>query len=113
MSTVTAIGVTQMGDFIYDRELAALDAQDERDDLIAKIKDEMVARRKAEISDDDIQASLEGCNKGMAQLIRDAIRREDGHLALATLKSMLGGWLEYDCELEAIKSVERTENERF
>lgn len=113
MSTVTAIGVTQLGDFIYDRELAALDAQDERDDLIAKIKDEMVARRKAAMSDDDIQASLEGCNKGMAGLVRDAITREDGYLALATLKVMLGAWLQYDCELEAIKSVERTENERF
>lgn len=113
MSTVTAIGVTQMGDFIYDKELAALDAQDERDELIAKIKDEMVARREAAMSDDDIQAALEGCSKYMAALIRDALKRKDGYLALATLKNMIGGWLEHDCEIEAIKSVERTENELF
>jgi hypothetical protein len=113
MSTVTAIGVTQMGDFIYDRELAALDAQDERDELIAKIKDEMVEKRKAAMSDDDIQASLENCNKGMAQLVRDALQKENGRIALTALQIMLGGWLEYDCEIEAIKSVERTENERF
>jgi hypothetical protein len=65
------------------------------------------------MSDDDIQASLENCNKGMAQLVRDALQKENGRIALTALQIMLGGWLEYDCEIEAIKSVERTENERF
>jgi hypothetical protein len=113
MSTVTAIGVTQLGDFIYDRELAALDAQDERDELIAKIKDEMIARRKAAMSDDDIQASLEHCTKSTAGLIRAAMQKKNQILALDSLEILFDVWLEYDCELEAIKSVERTENERF
>jgi hypothetical protein len=112
MSTVTAIGVTQMGEFIYDKELAALDAQDERDELIAKIKDEMIARRKAEMSDDDIQASLEHCTKSAAGLIRAAMQKKNQILALDSLEILFDVWLAYDCELEAIKSVERTENER-
>jgi hypothetical protein len=108
---VTPIGVTQVGEWLYDKELAELDPQDSRDELIASIKDEMVAKRKAAMSDDDIQAAMESCNKGMAHLIRDAIQREDGHLSLAVLKIMLGGWLEYDAEIEAIKSVESLERE--
>lgn len=113
MSTVTAIGVTQLGEFIYDKELAALEAQDERDELIAKIKDEMIERRKKEMSDDDILASLEFCNKGMAGMVRDALQKENGFIALGALQILFRAWIQYDCELEAIKSVERTENERF
>lgn len=112
MSTVTAIGVTQLGDFIFDRELAALDAQDEREELIAKIKDEMIARRKAEMSDDDIQASLENCPKCVVRLVRAAMQKKNQIIALDALEILFDSWLAYDCELEAIKSVERTENDR-
>lgn len=112
MSTVTAIGVTRLGDFLYDKELAALDAQDERDELIAKIKDEMVEKRKAAMSDDDIQASLENCPKCVVRLVRAAMQKKNQIIALDALEILFDSWLAYDCEIEAIKSVEHTENDR-
>jgi hypothetical protein len=41
------------------------------------------------------------------------MQKKNQILALDSLEILFDVWLEYDCELEAIKSVERTENERF
>jgi hypothetical protein len=108
---VTPIGVTQVGEWLYDKEIAELDPQDSRDELIASIKDEMVAKRKAAMSDDDIQAALENCTARMAGIVRDAMQRKDKSLSLAALEIMFDSWLEYDAEIEAIKSVENLERE--
>jgi hypothetical protein len=49
----------------------------------------------------------------MAGMVRDALQKENGFIALGALQILFRAWIQYDCELEAIKSVERTENERF
>jgi hypothetical protein len=47
----------------------------------------------------------------MAGIVRDAMQRKDKSLSLAALEIMFDSWLEYDAEIEAIKSVESLEQE--
>ena len=63
MSTVTSIGCTQLGEYLYDREQAAADeAQfqfEERARLINARADEINAQRFKSLTDEDMALALE------------------------------------------------------
>ncbi len=63
MSTVTPIGVTRWADFTMDREQAADDEaqfqKEQRSHLIAQRGDEILAKRCANLSDEDLALAFE------------------------------------------------------
>jgi hypothetical protein len=91
---------------------AAIDAAEERDELIATKKDELIEQRVAALSDDDIICALQS---GIAQLylpqIRSALKEKNTMRSYAILSTLVEVWIQSDSEIEAIKWMERMESE--
>jgi hypothetical protein len=91
---------------------AAIDAAEQRDDLIATKKDELIEQRVAALSDDDIICALQS---GFAQLylpqIRSALKEKNTMHSYAILSTLVEVWIQSDSEIEAIKWMERMESD--
>lgn len=63
MGAITSIGVTRLGEAIYDREQAAADEaeyqKEQRAHLIAQRGDEILEKRCANLSDEDLALAFE------------------------------------------------------
>lgn len=91
---------------------AAIDAAEQRDDLIAQKRDELIEQRIEAMSDDDIICALQS-NYAQDFLpgIRSAIKEVDRAKAYGVLAALVELWIRVDSKEQAVKWMERMESE--
>jgi hypothetical protein len=91
---------------------AAIDAAEQRDDLIATKKDELIEQRNDALSDDDIICAFQSkLVPHYLPQIRAAIKGKDLMRSYAILATLVEVWIQMDSEEEATKWMERIESE--
>jgi hypothetical protein len=90
---------------------AAIDAAEQRDDLIAQKRDELIEQRIAAMSDDDIICALQSSiAKDFLTQIREALKERNTMRSYAILSNLVEIWIRSDSQEEAVKWMERLES---
>lgn len=116
MSTLTycAKQATAMAEFSTERAKskmdAAIDAEETRDELIAARAQEMVVKRTAELSLDDVRDALHSAD-GSVKLIRDALAGKDRDALFAFISGLVGHYISTDSDTMAHDWMDRIDAE--
>jgi hypothetical protein len=90
---------------------AAIDAAEQRDDLIAQKRDELIEQRIEAMSDDDIICALQSnIAKYFLTQIREALKERNTMRSYAILSNLVEIWIRSDSQEEAVKWMERLES---
>lgn len=88
----------------------AIDAEAERDELIAARTEELVVKRTAELSLDDVRDALHSAD-GSVKLIRDALASKDRDALFAFISGLVGHYISTDSETMAQEWMLRIDRE--
>jgi hypothetical protein len=90
---------------------AAIDAVEQRDELIAQKRDELIEQRIEAMSDDDIICALQSSiAKYFLTQIREALKERNTMRSYAILSNLVEIWIRSDSQEEAVKWMERLES---
>jgi hypothetical protein len=90
---------------------SAIDAAEQRDNLIAQKRDELAEQRIEAMSDDDIICALQSAYaKDFLPQIRSAIKEVSRAQAYGVLAALVELWIRHDSQEEAVKWMERLES---
>jgi hypothetical protein len=90
---------------------AAIDAAEQRINLIAQKRDELASQRIEAMSDDDIICALQSAYaEGFLPGIRSAIKEVDRAKAYGILAALVEMWIRVDSREQAVKWMERLES---
>lgn len=115
MNMIDSKQVMAMAEYEADRAKAklddAIDAEETRDELIAARTQELIVKRMAEMSLDDIIAAMHRVGDDTARLLRAHILGSQPELLAPVLRGMVRAFVEYDSEVMAQEWMERIDRE--
>ncbi len=116
MSTLSycAKQATAMAEFETDRAKQklddAIDAEASREEMIAARAEELIVKRTAELSLDDVRDALHSAD-GSVKLIRDALAGKDRDALFAFISGLVGHYISTDSETMAQEWMHRIDRE--
>jgi hypothetical protein len=115
MNMIDSKQVMAMAEYETSRAKAklddAIDAEETRDELIAARTEELVVKRMAEMSLDDITAAMHRVGDDTAALLRAHMLGSQPELLAPILRGMVRAFIEYDAELMAHDWMDRMDAE--
>lgn len=103
-----------MAEFATDRAKAkldnAIDAEETRDELIAARTQELIVKRMAEMTLDDVRDALHSAD-GCVKLIRDALVRKDHAALTAFISGLVSYYISTDSEVMAQEWMTKIDRE--
>jgi hypothetical protein len=115
MNMIDSKQVMAMAEYETSRAKAklddAIDAEETRDELIAARTEELVVKRMAEMSLDDITAAMHRVGDDTAALLRAHMLGSQPELLAPILRGMVRAFIEYDSELMSHDWMDRMDAE--
>lgn len=89
----------------------AIDAEETRDELIAKRTQELIVQRMAAMAPIDIVAGLQSANEGAAEAMRTHLLEGNMQVFGVMARALVHMYIESDSEVMAINWIEKIERE--